>query len=189
MRQAKVLTDAELKRVLAVIAQGRHADRNRLAVLLSHQLGLRVGEIASLRLSHVLEESDAVRDEVRLAADETKAGEARVIFANAKLKREIERYVKSLGDKLPRDRPLLLTQKRTAFSPNTLCQLMAQLYRRAGIDGASSHSGRRWFITKLAHAGISAKVIMTLAGHRHLSTTQKYIDVNDDMMRRAVEVL
>lgn len=189
MRQAKVLTDVELKRVLAVIAQGKHAERNRLAVMLSHQLGLRVGEIASLRMSHVLEQTGAVRDEVRLAADETKGGEARVVFINAKLKREIERYAKSLGVDLPRDRPLLLTQKRTAFSANTLCQLMAQLYRLAGIDGATSHSGRRWFITKLAHAGISAKVIMTLAGHKHLSTTQKYIDVNDEIMRRAVEVL
>ncbi|OAN53059.1 integrase [Paramagnetospirillum marisnigri] len=57
------------------------------------------------------------------------------------------------------------------------------------MDGASSHSGRRWFITQLAHSGVSAKVIMTLAGHRHLSTTQRYIEVNDQMMKAAVEVL
>lgn len=44
LKQAKVLTDAELKRVLSVIAQGKHAQRNRLAVLLSHYAGLRVGE-------------------------------------------------------------------------------------------------------------------------------------------------
>jgi hypothetical protein len=31
---------------------------------------------------------------------------------------------------------------------------------------------------RLAHAGISPKAIMMLAGHRHLSTTQRYIDVN-----------
>lgn len=30
---------------------------------------------------------------------------------------------------------------------------------------------------------------MMLAGHRILSTTQSYIDVNDEMMRAAVEVL
>ena len=81
-------------------------------------------------------------------------------------------------------------QKRAAFSANTLCQLFGELYRRrAGIDGASSHSGRRSFITKLAHAGISAKVIMELAGHKHLGTTQRYIEVNDEMKRAAVEVL
>jgi integrase/recombinase XerD len=67
--------------------------------------------------------------------------------------------------------------------------MFGELYALAGIDGATSHSGRRWFITKLAHAGVSAKVIMTLVGHKHLSTTQRYIDVNDEMMRTAVEVL
>ena len=50
---------------------------------------------------------------------------------------------------------------------NTLCQLFGELYRKAGIDGASSHRGRRSFITKLAHSGISAKVIMEFAGHKH----------------------
>jgi integrase/recombinase XerD len=29
---------------------------------------------------------------------------------------------------------------------------------------------------------------MTLAGHKHLSTTQRYIDVNDEMLRQAVEL-
>jgi integrase/recombinase XerD len=86
-------------------------------------------------------------------------------------------------------RPLLLTQKRTAFTPDTLCQLVGELYRAAGVQGASSHRGRRWFITHLAHKGISPKVIMRLAGHQHLTTTQRYIDVNDQMMRSAVDVL
>ena len=49
-----------------------------------------------------------------------------------------------------------------------LCQLFGELYRKAGIKGASSHSGRRGFITKLAHSGISSKVIMELAGHKDL---------------------
>jgi integrase/recombinase XerD len=66
---------------------------------------------------------------------------------------------------------------------------MGQWYLQAGLDGGSSHSGRRHFITKLAHAGISPKAIMLLAGHKHLSTTQRYIDVNDEMMRAAVEIL
>ncbi len=30
---------------------------------------------------------------------------------------------------------------------------------------------------------------MELAGHKHLGTTQRYIEVNDDMKRAAVEVL
>jgi integrase len=56
-----------------------------------------------------------------------------------------------------------------------------------GVAKPVASGGR--FITKLAHSGISSKVIMELAGHKHLSTTQQYIYVNDEMKRAAVEVL
>jgi integrase/recombinase XerD len=175
--------------LLAVVAQGKHAERNRLALMLSHLAGLRVGEIAALVVGDVIDSDGRVREQIRLRAEITKGGHARVVFVGEKLRREIERFRSQwIADRAP-DAPLLMTQKRTAFSANTLCQLMAQLYRQAGLDGATSHSGRRWFITRLAHSGVSPKVIMTLAGHKNLTTTQRYIDVRDEMMRAAVELL
>lgn len=189
MKQARVLTEQEQKRLLAVIAQGRYAARNRMAVMLSYLAGLRVGEITALTWGDLLDGNGVVRDQIRLTAEVTKGGHARVVFVNDRLRKEIERYRSTLGDSVKAERPLLVTQKRTAFSANTLCQLMGQLYAQAGLDGATSHSGRRWFITKLAHSGVSPKVIMALAGHKHLTTTQRYIELNDDLMRAAVRVL
>ena len=43
MKQVKVLDEREFKRVLAVVADGKHALRNRLALMLSHYAGMRVG--------------------------------------------------------------------------------------------------------------------------------------------------
>ncbi len=189
MKQARVLTDAEFKRLLAVVAQMKHAGRNRLALMLSHLAGLRVGEIAALTVRDVLDSDGKVREQLRLRAEITKGGHARVVFLNEKLRREIERHRSEWPEHKDADAPLLATQKRTAFSANTLCQLIGQLYKGAGLDGATSHSGRRWFITRLAHSGVSPKVIMTLAGHRNLTTTQRYIDVRDDMMKAAVDLL
>ena len=189
MKQARVLTEAEFKRLLAVVAQMKHASRNRLALMLSHLAGLRVGEIATLTLRDVIDSDGKVREQLRLSAEVTKGGYARVVFLNEKLRREIERYRSDCLGSRNADAFLLMTQKRTAFSANTLCQLMGQLYKSAGLDGATSHSGRRWFITRLAHSGVSPKVIMTLAGHRNLATTQRYIDVRDDMMKAAVDLL
>ncbi|MND98861.1 Transposase [compost metagenome] len=189
MKQARVLTDAEFKRLLAVIAQTKYAGRNRLAVMLSHLAGLRVGEIAALTVRDVIDGEGKVREQLRLRAEITKGGHARVVFLNEKLRREIERHRMDRPENRDADAPLLLTQKRTTFSANTLCQLMGQLYKSAGLDGATSHSGRRWFITRLAHSGVSPKVIMTLAGHQNLTTTQRYIDVRDEMMKAAVDLL
>lgn len=190
MRQAKVLNDKEFREVLAVIDSMRHSARNRAALMLSHYAGLRVSEIAALTVGDVLNAKGAVKEQVVLRASTTKSGEARTVFVGAKLRKELEQYVATLklADRAP-EAPFLMTQKRTGFSGNTLCQLFTLLYSAAGIDGASSHSGRRWFITKLAHRGVSAKVLMTLAGHKHLSTTQRYIEVNDEMMRAAIRLL
>ena len=83
------------------------------------------------------------------------------------------------------------SQKKNSdrFNPNTLTQHFHFLFRRAGIAGASSHSGRRSFITNLASKGVSVRVLMNLAGHRSISTTQAYIDINDNMLRSAVELI
>ncbi|MGE7157648.1 tyrosine-type recombinase/integrase [Methylorubrum rhodesianum] len=189
MKQARVLTDAELKRLLAVAGQGRYGTRNRAALMLSYLAGLRVGEIAALCWGDLLDGEGRVREQLRLSAAITKGGHARVVFMNARLRREIEQFRSSLAEAPRASQPVLITQKKSAFSANVLAQSMRGFYIQAGLDGGSSHSGRRWFITRLAHAGISPKAIMMLAGHRHLSTTQRYIDVNDEMMRAAVEAL
>ncbi len=189
-KQAKTLTQSELRRVLDYIATRPHAVRNRAMLLATHLAGMRVGEVASLRYMDVTDADGQLRDEIRLGAAQTKGRHGRVVFVNARLKRELEVYLLSHPPTKPEDR-LFYTQKkgRAGFTPNTLAQYFHYLYKRAGIAGASSHSGRRTFITNLAAKGVSVRVLMSLAGHRHIGTTQAYIDVNDDMKRRAVEMV
>jgi integrase/recombinase XerD len=189
-KQAKTLQAQELRRVLDYIATRPHALRNRTMLLATHYAGLRVGEVANLRYEDVVDAAGAVRDEIRLEPEQTKGRHARVVFVNAKLRRELEAYLLAYPPTKPEHR-LFYTQKRAAegFTPNTLAQHFHYIYRRAGIAGASSHSGRRTFITNLASRGVSVRVLMSLAGHRHIGTTQAYIDVNDDMKRRAVEMV
>ncbi|MBM4212851.1 MAG: site-specific integrase, partial [Gammaproteobacteria bacterium] len=64
------------------------------------------------------------------------------------------------------------------FLLGTLTQWFHWVYKRAGIAGARSHSGRRTFITNLANKGIGVRVLASLAGHRSIAVTQAYIDVN-----------
>ena len=187
MPQAKTLTAKELRRVLDSIASNPNSARNRLMLLMTHWAGMRVGEVAALRIRDVLNDDESVKQEIRLDAAQTKGKHARNVFVNDRLRKEIGLYVKQLEVK-DDGRPLFSTQKRAAFSANTLCQTMNAIYRRAGIDGATSHSGRRSFITTLANKGIGVRVLAALAGHRSIATTQAYIDVNDEMKRAAVEL-
>ena len=59
----------------------------------------------------------------------------------------------------------------------------------ARLDKVTSHSGRRTFITGLAHKGVNVRVLAALAGHRNIATTQRYIELNDHVLREAVELV
>ena len=189
-KQAKTLTAEELRRVLDYTATRKHSARNRALVVTSFYSGCRVGELSSLLYSDVVDETGKVRDEIRLRAENTKTKEARIVFVNGKLKKELQHYANSYKPKNPQLK-FFYSQKRASdgYNANTLTQFFHYLYKRAGVFGASSHSGRRTFITNLASKGVGVRVLASLAGHRNISTTQAYIDVNDDMKRKAVELV
>jgi len=188
MAQAKTLTQAEIDQVLRYVAGTRYAQRNRAMVLASVWSGMRVGEIAALRVSDVVNADGTIKNEIRLAAEQTKGRYGRVVYINDKLRTELAVYLRSVGQRRA-THPLFFTEKSVGFSANTLTQWFHWTYKRAGIGGASSHSGRRTFITTLANKGIGVRVLASLAGHRSIAVTQAYIDVNDEMKRAAVELL
>ena len=80
--------------------------------------------------------------------------------------------------------PLNIVDPQTTF-----VNLFQRLHANGGIQSASSNSGRRQFVTKLADQGIHARLMQTLARHKHLSTTQRYIDLNENALRKALEVV
>jgi integrase/recombinase XerD len=188
-KQAKTLTAIELRRVLDYTATRKHSTRNRALLMTTFLSGMRVGEVASLRYSDVVDADGAIRTEIRLRAEQTKGHEARIVFVNEKLRKELEAYASTIKV-ADTSKKFFYSQKRTSdgFSANTLTQFFHYLYRRCGLYGASSHSGRRTFITNLASKGVGVRVLMSLSGHKNISTTQAYIDVNDDMKRKAVEL-
>ena len=190
MSQAKTLTAQELRRVLDHIATRKHAARNRAMLLMTHYAGMRVGEVAALRISDVLSANGTVRNEIRLDADQTKGSKGRVVFLSEKLQKELELY---LAVYRPADhaQKLFFSQKRMkdGFDANTLCQYFHHLYRAVGIAGASSHSGRRSFATAISAKGVGIRVLMRALGHKNLATTILYVDASDDMLRNAVELV
>ena len=157
-------------------------------LLTGYWSGMRVGEIASLRIRDVLNADGRVRAEIRLSADQTKGRHPRTVFLPERLQAELQNYI-DIRQPLKPDTPLFVTAGRRAFTANVMTQHFYYLFKRAGVSGASSHSMRRTFITTLASKGIGVRVLASLAGHRSISVVQKYIDVNDDMKRRAVELI
>lgn len=188
MAQAKTLTTAELDQVLRYANSRQYPERNRALILTSFYLGLRVAEIALLKLGDVVNDDGSIKNEIRLAGSQTKGGHPRTVYVPEKLKPEFQAYIKTRHIK-DLSMPLFHTDNKLGFSPNGLCVWFFQLYRNAGISGASSHSGRRTLITTLANKGIGVRVLAEIAGHRSIAVTQKYIDANPEMMRNAMNLI
>lgn len=187
MKQAQVLTDKDCKRVMAHVSRSQFANRNRCALQLSWLAGMRVGEIAALNFADVVDLDGNVRSEIQLKAAQTKGNKGRTVLLNAQAQAEIAIYVRTLKNPTPQE-PLFFSRVGKRFSANSLCQVFLRIYDGAGLDKATSHSGRRTFITTLAHKGVSVRVLAELAGHRSIATTQRYIELNENVLRAAVEL-
>ena len=199
MSQARVLTERELRKVLSYCNTQPHSTRNRAMLLCTHLAGMRVGEVAALRICDVLAADGTILEEVGLSAAQTKGNSARTVLLPKRLREELASYLQQrfgLADLMAvtytdTTRAMFPTQKnpKRGFTSNTLCQLMHNIYKRSQMTGASSHSGRRGFITKLADKGVGVRVLMALAGHKSIATTQRYIELNPSIMRTAVELI
>lgn len=193
--KAKVLTENEFKRLLKIVLSGKNADRNTALLYFSFGLGLRAKEMSLLKINHVLDEvNDCLFEEISLTDNMTKGDKQRHIYlTNSKVQKALLDYLRERKQEdatlFNYQAPLFRSQKGGKFSPNALQQLFSQLYKQAGIVGASSHSGRRSFATKLIERGVDIKAVSRLMGHSSISMTAQYVEDNPLRLKRIAEEL
>ena len=188
MRQAQTLNDAQLRRVIQYCRSRRHPVRDETIILTSFYAGLRAKEIAALTVGNIFDEAGAVRTQFILSAAQSKGGQTRTVYLNQRFRKALLEYSACIRI-TDQQRPLFVSQKGGHFSANTMCQLFLDIYKAVGLKDASSHSGRRTYITRLANKGVGVRLLAELAGHSHISTTQRYIDLNSEQLSEAVELL
>lgn len=187
-KQAKTLSDRELQRLLDFVATTKRPKRNRAILMLTHLAGMRIGECAALRICDVLASDGTVRSQFTLSAEQTKGSSSRTVLLNQRIQAELAVYLQSIrvrDTKLP----LFASQRSAGFTANSLTQVVNGIYKKAGFDQCSSHSGRRSFATRASSKGISMRVLQKLLGHKNIQTTSIYIYASDDMLRNAVELV
>ena len=163
--------------------------RNVAMVYCSFGLGLRVKEIAALKISDVFDSEFQVLDEINLKRDMTKGEKQRHVYiSNPKLAIALEHHLQAMREQekeaFNEKSWLFKTQRGSRFHPDVLQKWFRKLYDKAGLVGASSHSGRRTFITRLIEKGADIKAVSRLAGHASIVTTAAYVDDNPDRLKR-----
>ena len=179
--KSRVLTSSEFKRVEKMQQTNKYAIRNICCLYISYFLGLRAKEIASLCIGSFVDTSGNLKKEVLLKRKMTKNQvQRRCYLTNDKLKKVVTNYLelRKKTNTYHLDAPLILSQKRCSFTPDTMQKLFGRMYRAVGLDGASSHSGRRTFATKLIENGVAITNVQKLLGHKNVQTTTLYIQEN-----------
>ena len=186
--QAPVLANDEIRRVMRLArARQRHGIRAEVALSLSFYLGLRAKEIASLKWNDVYDGNGEVKSVLTLYAAYTKGSKTRSSFLTSpQLRSCLTRYGKdsSLNFWKSAETALLQSQQGGHLRPASIVRMLKQLFIEVGLPHASSHTGRRTFITSLAERGIDLKAIAMLAGHSNIRTTALYVDASPQKLSR-----
>ena len=189
--KAKVLSEKEHARAITLaLAMDKHSQRNAALLAISYYCGFRAKEMAGLLLSDVLTADRELKSEVTLRSATTKNSKKRVAYlVNVKLRQVLAAYLETRqNDAL--NRPLFLSQKGGAFSPNSMQRLFSTLYQElAGIEGATSHSGRRNFATNVLNSGANIKELQVLMGHSSINTTVIYVQEDPERLANLVKKL
>ena len=187
--QAKTLSKDQLSDLLLYASCTRHPDRNRLIALLSAKAGLRAGEIAKLTWDMVLEPGGGVGSAIELRDHAAKNGSGRRIPLHPELRQALATWRNITSG----TGPVIRSERGNAMRPISIVIWFARAYREIGLEGCSSHSGRRTFITRAARlvhkAGGSLRDVQLLAGHQSIQTTQRYIDGDSDAQRKLVSLI
>ena len=194
-KQAKTLSAAQIQEILDFVARGRHPERDRVITLLSFKAGLRAKEICALTWTMVTDASGEIAAEIALPNHATKGNSGRVIPIHRELARALHSLRETHRELARPTDPIVYPDRRMGEfqRPGTLVVWFYSLYKRLGFTGASSHSGRRTFITGMARiaetSGGSLRDVQRLAGHSSLAMTQRYIEENTSAQRRMVDSL
>lgn len=188
---AKVLGNADVRRVLELVRRGTYPRRDETMVLLSLKAGLRAKEMAGLTWAHVLSAGGKLSPHISLPGSITKRGRPRRVPINPALAVALKRLHGANGK--PRSGPVLRSRRGTHLTAKGVVNRFLKLYASAGLHGCSSHSGRRTFITRTARllpkVGASLRDVQILVGHSALSVTQRYIDGSEAHQVRLVRLL
>lgn len=188
---AKVLETDDLRRLLKHVKKQRYPTRNTVIVLLSFKAGLRACEISGLEWNMILGSDKHVSDQIYVSANISKKSSKRSIPLNKALKQALTALHQEQGKHV--SGPVIRSERGGFMSAGSIVNYFGDTYRQLGLLGCSSHSGRRTFITNAARAivltGGSLRDVQELAGHRAITTTERYIEGNREAQRKLVSLI
>lgn len=161
-KPARILSKMEYR---ALRDACRGDERMAAIVELMLQTGVRIGEVSRLQLEDIKD------NEIFIRAYESQP--ARTIPLNKTARQTVDRYLEERGDSKCKsvfitktNHPLLIRNIRTSLD---------RYFRLAGLTNVKVNDLRNTWLAYQLQAGTSVVLLSKMAGHKRISTTEKYL--------------
>ncbi len=147
-----------------------------LVVVLEGNLGLRISDILSLRLSDIVRDGDRYRLEIT----EQKTKKKRVFTVPLVIQQYIENYCLRNG--------IGKTERIFNLTERAISKQLALVCDYLGFEGIGTHSFRKWYATEIyKNNGYDITLVQRLLQHSSASITQRYIGIEPQRIEEAIE--
>lgn len=158
----RILTPTEYR---ALRDAARNDARMFAVIELLLQTGIRIGELANLKLS------DIAKDTLHISPFEKH--EERNVPLNKRAKEALDRYLE-LRPKVT-DEHVFVTKSGKPFLIRNIRTAVERYFRLAEIKSAKVNDLRHTFVAHHLKHGVSLLVLSKVLGHKRLSTTERYL--------------
>ena len=184
-RLPPVLTIDEIEKILKSIdVSNSLGHRNRAIIEVLYGCGLRVSELAELKISNIFYEEEFIRVI-------GKGDKQRLVPLGGAAKLEIGNYFKSFRNHIEPKKGhndyLFLNRRGSKLSRVMIFNIVKDACAKAGIEkNISPHTFRHSFATHLIEGGADLRVVQEMLGHESITTTEIYTHIDRDYLRENI---
>ncbi len=175
-----VFAEGEIKRIMETMDDSPSGVRDRAILELLYSTGLRLGELLGLDLDDV----DFRAKEITVRNG--KGGKERIVPAGHEALNIIKLYVEKRREIPGAERnALFLGVQGKRLNAGTMKQRLKRWKEKAGLKKRGSfHAFRHSFASHMLARGAPILLIQRMLGHEKLSTTERYVHVFGDDLKR-----
>lgn len=134
------------------------------------QTGIRIGELADIRMGDIAGDSIHIRPHEK--------HEERDVPLNKSAKEALNRYL-AIRPKIEDDH-VFVTKSGKPFLVRNIRTAIERYFRIAGIENAKVNDLRHTFVAHHLKHGVSLVLLSKILGHKRLSTTERYLNYVQD---------
>lgn len=131
------------------------------------QTGVRISELSGMEISHL-----DLGDQATLFIPKRESQKERVIPLNKRIKETLVKYV---NERQAGSDFLFATKSGKPILIRNIRASMERLFKRAGLEEVTVNDMRHTFTAHQLMAGTSLNTVCRVAGHKTITTTQKYL--------------